>query len=121
LIRHCVSQSLGIVILCTGLCSSGCRRDRAVVPAASPPAVTVTQPVMHPVQTYYEYNGNLDAVEMVQITARVKGFLDEIAFTEGDEVKQGDLLFKIDPREYLAAVKKSEADRQKAARRNAPN
>jgi multidrug efflux system membrane fusion protein len=99
-------------LLC--LCLSGCRRDRAAAPVPRPPAVTVTRPIVYPVQTYYEYNGNLDAVEMVQVTARVKGFLNEIAFLEGDEVKQGAPLFKIDPREYAAAVKKSEADRRKA-------
>jgi multidrug efflux system membrane fusion protein len=80
-----------------------------------PPAVTVTRPVVYPVQSYHEYNGNLEAIEMVQITARVMGYLDEILFTEGDEVEQGDLLFKIDSREYAAAVKKAEADLRKAA------
>jgi multidrug efflux system membrane fusion protein len=70
--------------------------------------------VWYPVQRYYEYNGYLDAMEMVRIMARVKGFLNEVHFTEGDEVKKGDLLFKIDPREYEAAVKKGEADRLKA-------
>ena len=80
-----------------------------------PPAVSVTKPVPYPVQVYHEYNGNLEATEMVQITARVKGFLNEIHFREGDEVKQDDLLFKIDPREYAATVKKADADKRKAA------
>jgi multidrug efflux system membrane fusion protein len=77
--------------------------------------VTVVRPVSYPVQSYYHYNGWLDAVESVRITARVKGFLNEIRFTEGDIVNQGDLLFKIDPREYQVAIKKGEADRLKAA------
>jgi RND family efflux transporter MFP subunit len=94
---------------------TGCQRERPAPPAPPPPAVTVARPVAYPVQTYYEYNGNLDAVETVQVTARVKGFLNEILFTEGDEVQQGDLLFRIDPREYAAAVKRADADRLKAA------
>jgi multidrug efflux system membrane fusion protein len=94
--------------------SAGCRQERAALPPPPPPAVTVVRPVTYPVQSYYKYNGNLDAIEKVQVTARVKGFLDEILFTEGVEVQQGDLLFKIDPREYAAAVKKSEADRRRA-------
>jgi multidrug efflux system membrane fusion protein len=77
--------------------------------------VTITRPVTYPVQSYYEYNGNVDAVEMVQVTARVPGILKEIAFTEGKEVEPNQLLFRIDPREYVAAVKKSEADRLKAS------
>jgi multidrug efflux system membrane fusion protein len=67
------------------------------------------------VQSWYEYNGWLDAVETVRVTARVKGFLDEVRFTDGEEVKQGDLLFKIDQREYQVGVKRGEADRLKAS------
>jgi len=77
--------------------------------------VTVTQPILYPVQTYREYNGNLEAIETVRIEARVKGFLKEVAFKEGTEVETGDLLFRIDPREYEASVQKAEADRLRAA------
>jgi len=100
---------LGSSILVTG-----CQRDLAAPPAPPPPVVSMTQPVRYPVQAYYEYNGNLDAVEMVHVRARVKGFLDAITFKEGDEVQQKDPLFRIDPREYTAAVKKADADRRKA-------
>lgn len=103
-----------LLVFSVGLCSTGCQRPQAVPPAPPPPTVTVTRPIPYPVQTYFEYNGNLEAVEMVQVTARVKGFLNEIPFTEGIEVKKGDLLFKIDPREYAAAVKRAEADKMKA-------
>lgn len=69
---------------------------------------------MYPVQAYFEYNGNLEAVEIVQIIARVRGFLNEVLFKEGDEVQKDALLFKIDQREYLAGVKRAEADKLKA-------
>jgi len=101
-----------IAVCVTGL--SGCGPKQVATGAPPPPTVSVTQAVMYPVQSYYEYNGTLDAVESVQITARVKGFLNEIAFKEGDEVEKGALLFKIDPREYDASVKRAEADRRKA-------
>ncbi len=101
--------------LCASLCLTGCRPERLAPPAPPPPVVTVTRPVIYPVQPYYDYNGNLDSVEMVQVTARVQGLLNEIAFTEGDDVEPKELLFRIDPREYAAAVKKSEADRRKAS------
>ena len=65
-------------------------------------------------QNYYDFNGNLDAVETVEIRARVKGFLNKVFFKEGDEVKAGDKLYDIDPREYEAAVAKSNADIAKA-------
>ncbi len=94
--------------------SAGCRRQKEATPPPPPPLVAVARPVSYPVQRYYEYNGYLDAMEMVRLTARVKGFLNEVHFTEGDEVEKGDLLFKIDPREYEVAVKRGEADRLKA-------
>jgi RND family efflux transporter MFP subunit len=88
----------------------GCRAKPAQTPEAPPAKVTVAHPVIYPVQTYMEYNGNLDAMETVQIRARVKGLLNKIEFTEGEEVKDGELLYQIDPREYEAQVAKSNAD-----------
>ncbi|HQR07777.1 MAG TPA: efflux RND transporter periplasmic adaptor subunit [Gemmatales bacterium] len=109
-----LSILLGVSALVLLQTLAGCQRQRPAPPPPTPPTVTVAQPVSFPVQIYYEYNGNLDAIEMVQVTARVKGFLNEILFKEGDEVKQNDLLFKIDPREYVAATKRADADRRKA-------
>ncbi len=88
---------------------AGCQRAKAPLPNPPPPQVTVARPVVFPVQHYLEYNGNLDAVEMVQVKARVKGFLEEINFTEGEEVKKDKVLYRIDDREYVAAVAKSKA------------
>lgn len=105
------SYPCAILIL---LLTLGCQSKKEAPPPPPPPTVSVSQPVSFPVQIYYEYNGNLEAVELVQVTARVKGFLREILFKEGDEVKQGDLLFKIDPREFIAASKRADADRKKA-------
>jgi len=112
--RNYVGQALSVLAIVANFCLPGCRAQRGAPPAPPPPVVTVTQPVVHPVQTYFEYNGHLDAVEMVQIVARVEGVLKDIAFTEGDEVNEGDLLFEIDPREYAATIKKVQADKLKA-------
>jgi len=102
------------LMLASGILSTGCQKERQAPPQLPPPVVSVSQPILQNVQMYNEYNGNLEAVESVQITARVKGFLNEILFKEGDEVTKDSLLFKIDPREYVAAVKRAAADRQKA-------
>jgi multidrug efflux system membrane fusion protein len=102
------------VLLGMGIFLPGCQQEREAPPAPPPPAVTVAHPIPYPVQSYYEYNGYLEAVETVAITARVKGFLNEVKFVEGREVKKDDLLFRIDPRPYEATVKKAEADRLKA-------
>jgi multidrug efflux system membrane fusion protein len=92
----------------------GCQGGKGPPPAPPPAQVTVARVVTYPVQHYHEYNGFLDAVNSVQIKARVKGFLEEVAFKEGEEVEEGDLLYRIDPREYVAGVAKSKADIAKA-------
>ena len=93
----------------------GCQRGKPAAPPMPSPKVTVTHPVMYPVQGYHEYNGYLDPIETVQIRARVGGFLATITFKEGDEVAAGKVLYTIDDREYVAGVKKAEADNLKAA------
>ncbi|NDH07621.1 biotin/lipoyl-binding protein, partial [bacterium] len=108
------SRLIGCIVLGVAITFLGCEKKKAAPPSFPPPLVTITKPVVTKVQNYHEYNGNLEAIETVQVQARVKGFLNEIAFTEGDEVKKGALLFKIDPREYMSAVKKAEADFRKA-------
>jgi RND family efflux transporter MFP subunit len=78
--------------------------------APPPPLVTVARPAVIPVQNYSDYNGHLEAVETVEIRARVKGFLEKVFFKEGDEVKAGDPLYVIDPREFQSAVSRSKSD-----------
>ena len=57
-----------------------------------------------------EWIGQLDGSENVDIRARVSGYIQEIAFKEGTVVKAGDLLLRIDPRPFEAAVAQQEAD-----------
>ncbi|HKB01309.1 MAG TPA: efflux RND transporter periplasmic adaptor subunit [Gemmataceae bacterium] len=94
---------------------AACDRQAASPPAPPPPKVTVAKPVSYPVQGYYEYNGHLEAVEAVEIRARVKGILEQIHFVEGDEVEAGAPLYTIDPREYRTAVARATADQAKSA------
>jgi membrane fusion protein, multidrug efflux system len=107
-------RSLAFGALLTGLVAA-CSHQKASPPQPPPPKVTIAKPVAYPVQGYYEYNGYLDAVESVEIRARVKGLLDEIHFVEGDEVEAGAPLYTIDPREYRTAVARATADQTKAA------
>jgi RND family efflux transporter MFP subunit len=75
-----------------------------------PPEVTVAHPIRKPVTRYLEYTGTTEAHEVVELRARVAGFLDEVKFKPGAAVKKGDLLFVIDPRIYEAQVRQAEAD-----------
>lgn len=57
-----------------------------------------------------EYTGRLEAVDSVEVRPRVGGYLESINFTDGSMVKEGDLLFRIDPRPYEATLRHAEAD-----------
>lgn len=69
----------------------------------------MTVPVVREITDYEEYSGRIEAVASVEVRARVTGYLDKVLFKEGTEVKQGDPLFEIDPRSYLADLKRTEA------------
>jgi RND family efflux transporter MFP subunit len=72
--------------------------------APPPPEVLVSQAVSRDVLEMGEYTGRVEAAETVDIRARVTGYLTQIAFTDGQEVKPGDLLFQIDDRPFKATL-----------------
>ena len=76
---------------------------------ATAPDVTVAKPIARRLTDWDEFTGRLIAREKVEIRARVSGYLTEVHFKEGTEVKEGDLLFTIDPRPYQAIVQRAEA------------
>lgn len=92
----------------------GCSRQKAPPPAPKPPPVTVIRPGTAPVSDYWEYNGQLEAIETVEVRARVKGYLSQIHFTSGKEIAKDTLLYEIDKREYLTAQARAKADVAKA-------
>ena len=84
-------------------------------PTSGPPAaVTVSQPVVREIAEWDEYTGRFDAVETVDVRARVSGYLNEVHFKDGQEVKEGDLLFVIDPRPFERAVAMARAELDQA-------
>ena len=104
-------------VLLAGLVLSlaGCKRDpHAPAAHAQPPVVKVVQPMQREVTDYAEFTGRVEAVESVQVPARVHGHLVKVLFKEGTEVKKGDVLFEIDPRPYQAQLAKDLARLQQA-------
>src|SRR5215216_1416754 len=87
----------------------GCRQPPPPQPPP-PPKVTVAPPVRRDLPVQREYTGRVEAAESVDIRARARGFLQKVHFQEGVEVKAGDLLYEIDPREFQAAVTRAEAE-----------
>jgi multidrug efflux system membrane fusion protein len=90
--------------------------DGAAAPAGGPPPaeVDVAPVVSRAVHEWDEFNGRISAVESVELRPRVSGYIDRVAFDEGQEVAKGDLLFVIDPRPYRAALAQAQAALEQA-------
>ncbi len=98
---------------------SGCGRSGAGDAHASngpPPApeVQVAEVALQAIRPWDEFNGRIEAVESVQLRSRVSGYIERIAFAEGQEVKKGQLLFVIDQRPYRAALASAQAQLERA-------
>ncbi len=94
-----------------------CGPNAPATPASPPaPAVTVAQPIAKDVVEWDEYTGRLEAVQTVEIRARVNGYISQVNFKDGAKVKKGDLLYVIDPRPYVAERDRTaaEVDRSRA-------
>jgi len=90
---------------------SGCAKGGgAVQPAALPPQVSVAKVIEKRVKDWDEFTGRMQAVESVEIRPRVSGYIDQVAFSEGKLVEQGELLFIIDPRPYKADYDRAAAE-----------
>jgi multidrug efflux system membrane fusion protein len=96
-----------LAILCGILVTAavaGCRPKTREVGPAEVPVVPVSHPIQRVITDYVSFTGRTDAVQSVNIIARVTGYLVQMPFQEGSEVKKGDLLFEIDPRPYQAQL-----------------
>lgn len=104
---HCLSPYAlsGLLLLMTA-----CSQQQPTAAPPPPPKVTVSQPIHREVVEWEEYTGRLEAVESVEVRARVNGYLQSIHFKNGATVKQGDLLFVIDPRPYQAELERAKAE-----------
>jgi membrane fusion protein (multidrug efflux system) len=88
---------------------SGCGEEQKQT-ASSPPEVEVAQVVQKDVNVTGEWVGTTDGSENAKIQAQVEGYIIRQAYTEGQLVKRGQLLFEIDPRTFRAAVQQAKAD-----------
>ncbi|WGS24094.1 MULTISPECIES: efflux RND transporter periplasmic adaptor subunit [unclassified Bradyrhizobium] len=87
------------------LALAGCdEKARSQAAAPPPPPVTVAQPVERTVTDWDEFTGRFEAIEEVQVRARVGGYINSVAFKDGAIVHAGDLLYVIDPRPFEAVA-----------------
>jgi multidrug efflux system membrane fusion protein len=110
--------TLPLCALMAAVAVQACDRPQAQgkkeAPPAALPSVTVSLPVVSDIVEWDEYTGRFEAVASVDIRARVSGYVDQIAFTDGQAVKKGDLLFVIDPRPFERALAFAQAELEQA-------
>jgi membrane fusion protein, multidrug efflux system len=98
------------LIALLALTLSACSEKPPQQPAAAAPPVTVAQPVKRTVTDWDEFTGRFEAVEEVQVRARVGGYVTNVEFRDGAIVNAGDLLYLIDSRPFEAVA--TQADGQ---------
>lgn len=116
-----MNKKIGIMVVSTCVivlmvvCFSGCKRKKAGAGMQMPPPpVTVANPLQHDVTIFLKFPGQVRAKEIVEIQARVRGYLESVDFEDGGAVKKGDKLFTLESVLYKAAVEKAKADIAKA-------
>ncbi len=105
-------NALGAVLLTVALvgCDDGVAQN--AVPQA--PAVSAADVVVKSISQWDSFNGRIEAVESVQLRPRVSGYIDKVNYTDGQEVKKGEVLFTIDDRTYRAALEQAQANLARA-------
>jgi len=106
-----LSFLLAAIVLCAVLLVAGCGDNKQPNPAASapPPAVTVVKVTAVEIRPATTFTGRIEAKDKVDLRVRVDGFLEKRLFTEGADVKEGQLLFAIEKGLYQAAVDQAKA------------
>ncbi|MBJ7449462.1 MAG: efflux RND transporter periplasmic adaptor subunit [Parachlamydiales bacterium] len=113
--RQIVSVLIPTLILCFTSC------NKPVAQKIPPVPVTVVEIDPQTVPATFEYVGMVESSHIVQLRARVEGYLEKIAYVEGSQVQKGDLMFLIDPRPFEASLAEAKAmlEKQKALLWNA--
>ncbi len=106
---------LGMAVLfLTVLIAGGCAPAAKSKGGEKTVEVIVTKPINDDITDYQDFTGRLDALKTVDVRPRVSGYILEAPFKEGDVVKEGQLLFQIDPRTYQADLDVAEANLKQA-------
>jgi membrane fusion protein (multidrug efflux system) len=108
--ENSMKHQLIAVLLAAGLLTAACNKTEAAKPAAPPPGVLVIAAVAHDEPVVAEWIGTTEGDVTAEIRPKVDGYVLRRAYTEGSYVRQGDLLFDIDPRQSQASLRQSEAN-----------
>lgn len=102
--------TLGFLVVIYFLFAASCSRKKEQTAAAAPPPdISVAVPIVRDIVLTKEYPGYLTSEQTVNLMARVSGTLQSVLFKPGSRVKQGQLLFVIEPTIYRDNVEKAQA------------
>lgn len=101
------------VITVIAIALTGCG-DKAEIQAPPAAKVKIAHPLSRDVTEWDEFTGRIEAIEAVEVRARVGGHLEKVNFFAGENVKKGDLLFTIDPKPYQAQLNLAQAELERA-------
>jgi len=97
------------LVLAAAALVAGCGEKNEAAKAPPPPPEVIVAPVrVATIPVLREYVGNVQAFRSVEVRARVEGILEKRHFTEGTDVRKGQLLFTIDPAQYEAQLRDAE-------------
>jgi membrane fusion protein, multidrug efflux system len=112
---RCMMSNLQPWLLTLLLILTGCNDQQANSGGQPPPPeVSVAQVLSKSVQQWDEYTGRVSAIDTVELRPRVSGYVQRVAYKEGQDVKQGDLMFQIDQRPYRASLDNAQAQLTRA-------
>ncbi len=103
-----VPKSLPLVALLL-FSLTACKQEKSVAVNSPPPKITVARPIVRDVPHWDEFEGRLEAVQIVDLKAQVSGEVESVTFTEGSLVKKGDVLLTIDSRIFRAQLEGAQA------------
>jgi len=89
---------------------AACDEKKQAAASPPPPAVGVSAAAMKGVRRADQFVGRIQAIGIVQVRARVEGFIEKVLFTEGQDVKAGDILYQIEKDQYQALVDQAKAN-----------
>lgn len=104
-------RTLAISLLALALAGCGSQAAEQAPPA---PQVGVAPALQRKVSQWDEFSGRIEAVQNVELRPRVSGYIDQVNYVEGQEVKKGDVLFTIDARSYRAELARANAELARA-------
>lgn len=110
---------MGLLAAVTLMTMIGCgNHDDSASKQGPLPKVKIAQPLSQEVIEWDEYTGRIEAINSVEVRARVSGYLDKVNFKAGDRVSKGELLFQIDPKPFTAQLNYAVAELERTKSRH---